>query len=142
MQQSNLARLRRIRARARFAVDHAEVMLATHREKLDRLEAAIRDLAPELDLPIPPRRPNPVFARGEMRSFALTVMREAAEPLPIGVIVVRMLAMKGIDLPSRSLRRDMQARVAYALCMIRDRGVVELVGKRGSWRWKIRHIDK
>jgi len=112
-------------------------MLATHREKLDRLESAIRDLAPELDLPIPPRKPNPVFARGEMRSFALTVMRESAEPLPIGVIVVRMLAAKGIDLPTPSLRTDMQRRLAYALCMIRDRGVVELVGKRPNWRWGI-----
>ena len=138
MQQSSLARLRRVRARARFSVEQAEAMLATHREKLDRLEAAIRDLAPELDLPIPPRRPNPVFARAEIRSFALTVLREAAEPLPIGVIVVRTLALKGITLPDPTLRADMQRRLAYALCMIRDRGVVKLVGKRPDWRWEIR----
>jgi hypothetical protein len=53
------------------------------------------ELAPELELPPRFRKPNPVFARGELPRLALAILREAGEPLPIAAIAVRALKAKG-----------------------------------------------
>jgi len=53
-------------------------MLAFQRSRREAIEAAIQDLAPELQLPPPNRKPNPVFKRGEVTRLTLKVMRLAS----------------------------------------------------------------
>ena len=69
MSDANLAKLRRARSRCHFALKQAEMLVESYAFKLADLEAQIRAIAPEMELPVRFRRPNPVFARTE-RAFA------------------------------------------------------------------------
>jgi len=103
-------------------------MLDFQRSRREAIEAAIHDLEPELWIPPPTRRPNPVFKRGEIRRLALEVMREAGEPLAISALAVRVLASKGIELPSPAIRKMAKSRLRAALLALSKRGVVRTVG--------------
>jgi hypothetical protein len=52
-----------------------EPLLAGYVAKLAEIEAEIQELAPELWLNPRRYKPDPVFARGELTRFALTVLR-------------------------------------------------------------------
>ena len=127
--------LRRKRSRIHFQLAKHERMVAIYREKLAGIEAAIRELSPELDLPVRFRRPNPVFVRGELPRVVLDVLREAGEPLPVREIAVRALARKGATLPGPTLRKYVRGRVRECLGKMERRGVVWTVGSgRGTKR--------
>src|SRR5690349_19545366 len=115
MSNRYLARLRLARVRCNENIARLESMLAFQRSRRDAIEAAIHDLEPELKLPPPTRRPNPVFKRGEVTRLMLKVMREAAEPLASHQIAARILAEKGITTPSRTIYRMTKSRVRAAL---------------------------
>ena len=128
MPETELTKLRRARSRCHLQLKNSEALVAGYQAKLVDLEARIRAIAPELDLPRRFRNPNPIFARGEMTRVALTVLREAGEPLPIRVIAVRALALKGIDLPGPTLRHAIRKRLRMALIALDKRGVTMCVG--------------
>jgi hypothetical protein len=60
--------------------------------------------------------------------LALGVLRETCEPLPIRVIAVRMLAMKGVILPGPTLRHEVRKRVRIMFANLDRRGVTARVG--------------
>jgi len=106
----------------------AEALVAGYQAKLAELESRIREIAPELDLPLRFRKPNPIFARGEMTRLMLAVLREAGEPLPVRVIAVRMLTAKGITLPDPATRKAVRKRIRIAFCALDKRGITVKVG--------------
>ena len=61
--------------------------------------------------------------------MALAVLREAGEPLPVGVIAVRMLALKGVTLPDPATRLAVRRRIRVMFHSLDRRGVTMLVGK-------------
>ena len=129
MPHTELANLRRARIRCHQKLKQTEALLAGYQAKLASLEAAIYAIAPELDLPLRHRKPNPIFARGELTRFAMTVLREAGEPLPIRVIAVRMLAMKGVLLPDPKTRKAVRTRIRIMFAGLDRRGLTVRVGE-------------
>jgi hypothetical protein len=63
--------------------------------------AAIQIIDPQLWMQPRIYQRNAIFARGEVPRLALSAMREAGVPLPVAVIVRKMLAAKGVELPAR-----------------------------------------
>lgn len=105
-----------------------EPMVAGYHAKLTALEARIQEIAPELRLSPRFHRPDPIFARNEMRRIVLAIMREAAEPLSIGVIAIRALAQKGHTLPGPTLRKRTRHKIRNALITLDKRGVTVRIG--------------
>ena len=134
MANQHLARLRLTRVRTNENVARLTAALASQRERLAGIEAAISAIEPELRLPVPTRKPNPVFERGELTRLALTILREAGEPLPVSVIAVRALAMKGIDLPTPRIRRMTKGRLRAVFLALERRGVARSVGEGNDTR--------
>ncbi len=128
MPHTQLGNLRRARSRVHMRIDQHERMLQGYRDKLASLEAEIHAIAPELALQPARRRSNPVFARGELTRFALDVLREEGAALPIRVIAVRVLAIKGHLLPEPRLRRTVRHRLRQMFVALDKRGVTVKVG--------------
>jgi hypothetical protein len=129
MPDTVLANLRRARVRVHGQLNKLEPMVEGYRAKLADIEARIQAIAP--DLFIQPRRykPNPIFARGELTRFALAVLREAGEPLPIRTIAVRVLAMKGVALPDPTVRKRTRSKLRCAFIALDRRGVTVRIGE-------------
>jgi len=126
--RTDLEKLRRTRSQIHRQLAKPEPLVTDYRAKLAEVEAGIRAIAPELDLPRRFRDPNPIFRRGELPRVAMAVLREAEGPLPIRAIAVRALAMKGIALPDRMLRRRTRHRLRIILAAFDRRGVTVRVG--------------
>ncbi|MEI7712275.1 MAG: hypothetical protein WCI94_12625 [Rhodospirillales bacterium] len=129
MKDSDLTKLRSARARVHRVLDRLEPMIAGYREKLDRLNAEIQALAPELNLP--PRRyqPNPHFARGELPRIAMRIFREAGGPIAVRDIAVRALALKGVPLPDRQTMKITRTRLQQMFIVWEKRGILTSVGE-------------
>ena len=127
--RSELTKLRQKRQRIHRQLDKLEPLVAGYRAMLRDTEAAIHALAPELALQLRRRRPNPVFEHGELTRFALDILREAGEPLPVAAIAVRALARKGVALPDPKLRRYTRNKVRSALIALDKRGVTMRIGE-------------
>jgi hypothetical protein len=125
---SDLTKLRRARSRCHFALKQAEALAQTYRDKLADLEARIQAIAPDLQLPVRFRRPNPHFARGELTRLALDMLREAGRPMSIGEMAIAALAAKGVRFPDRRIRRITRTRLRGALNRFEARGLVRSVG--------------
>ena len=91
MVDSPLTELRRARSRCHFALKQAETLAESYRAKLAGIEAAIQAIAPDLQLPPRLHKPNPIFARGELRRLAIDILRETGEPLSIRDMAVGAL---------------------------------------------------
>jgi hypothetical protein len=96
MPETEITKLRRARIRCHKSLKQTEALLAGYQAKLTGIEAAIYAIAPELDLPLRFRKPNPIFARGEFSRFILDVLREAERPLTMREVAARMLERKGV----------------------------------------------
>ncbi len=81
------------------------------------------------------RNPNPFFKMRELPRLCLEVMKDAGEPLPSRVIVVRVLASKGEALPDPALRKFTQHRLSAVLSVMPTRGVVRMMGNKRNARW-------
>ena len=77
MPESELTKLRRARIRCHTAMKQTEALLASYQAKLADLEARIHAIAPELKLQGRFRKPNPIFARGELPRMALAALRQS-----------------------------------------------------------------
>jgi hypothetical protein len=134
MPKSPLTKLRQARIRCRKAIFNTEKLLEGYQAKLTGLDAAIREIAPELDLTYYRRNPNPFFKPRELPRLTLEVMKDAGEPLRSRVMVVRILARKGEELPAPELRKFTQHRLSAVLSVMQTRGVVRMTGnKREAW---------
>ena len=129
MQDSDLTKLRRARARVTMRIQQLEPQLAGYMAKLADLETRIHDLAPELNLP--PRRysPNPHFARGELPRLVMGIMRKEGGPLSTREISVRALAMKGVTLPDRRTLKLTRIRVGQMFADWSKKGMAGIVGR-------------
>ena len=124
MRESGLTKLRRKRQRIHRQLDKLEPLVAGYRAMLRDTEARIHELALQLRR----RVANPVFKRGELTRFALDILREAGEPLPVATIAARALARKGVALPDPKLRRYTRNKVRAALIALGKRGMTMSVG--------------
>jgi hypothetical protein len=70
MPESEVTKLRRARSRVHRNIEQHERLPAFYRAKLANLDGRVHDLAPELVLPVAHRKPNPVFARGQLTRLA------------------------------------------------------------------------
>jgi hypothetical protein len=107
---AELSILHRARSRCHVRLKQAEDMALSCRDKLTELESHIRAIAPELELPVRFRRPNPVFARPELTRLAPALLREAGELLPIAAVAVRALILHCGDGPAPSCGRRCRRR--------------------------------
>jgi hypothetical protein len=124
----NLTKLRRARSRAHLALKRAETLAQTYRDKLAITEAAIQAIVPDLQLPVRLRRANPIFAHGELRRFALDILREAGRPLAIREIALAALATKGIRSPDRRTMKMTRVRVREIMGDLERRGLTQMIG--------------
>lgn len=104
-------------------------MVARYREKLDRINADIQAIAPELNLPPRRYKPNPYFARGELPRIALRVLRQASSPIAVRDIAVQALASKGVTLPDRRTMKLTRTRLQQIFTVWTKRGIVGSVGE-------------
>lgn len=131
---SPLASLRTKRRRIHANLRKLEPLLAGYHAKLAEVNAAIQAIDPELWMPPRTYQRGTIFARNELPRLALAVMREAGEPLPVAVIVRKMLAAKGVDLPDRRTFKLTKNRLHNALLALDARGVTVKVGRGNATR--------
>jgi hypothetical protein len=124
----HLARLRLARVRCNENIARLESSLVLQRNRREAIEAAIHDLEPELRLPPPKLRPNPIFVRNEIARLALGVLRDSGEPLGVAEIAIRVLVAKGLPLPPPRIKRMTRARLRAVFTVLAKRGVVRTVG--------------
>jgi hypothetical protein len=125
----SLANLRRARIRIHRQLDKLEPLVAGYYAKLAEVNAAILAIDPQRGC-----RPGRHFARGEVPRLALGVMREAGEPLPVAVIVRKMLAAKGVAPPHRRTFKLTKNRLHNALLALDARGNTTKVGRGNATR--------
>jgi hypothetical protein len=126
---SPLASLRTKRRRIHANLRKLEPLVAGYHAKLAEVNAAIHAIDPQLWMQPRTYQRNAIFARGEVPRLALSIMREAGEPLPVAVIVRKMLAAKGVDLPDRRTFKLAKNRLHNALLALDARGVTMKVGR-------------
>lgn len=126
--------LRRARVTVHAHLARLEPLVAGYHAKLAEIEAEIQEHDPQLRLQPRKYKPNPIFARRELPRLALTVLREAGEPLPIRVITVRVLAAKGIAMPDPTLRRRTRNRLRTMFAALDRRGVTVRIGDGNAAR--------
>ena len=137
MPETEITKLRRARIRCHKSLKQTEALLAGYQAKLARLDAAIYAIAPELDLPLRFRKPNPIFARGEFSRFILDVLREAERPLTMREIAAAMLDRKGVVVIDASLREYICHRLSCQLSVLHKRGLIGMVSVRDRWSWTL-----
>jgi len=125
---SDLTKLRRARTRCHKALKQAEDLAEGYRAKLADLEARIQAIAPDLKLPPRFHRPNPHFARGELRRLAIDMLREAGRPLAVKEMALAALKTKGVRFPDRRTMRITRTRLRDTFARLEARGMAHTVG--------------
>jgi hypothetical protein len=128
MKDTDVTKLRRARSRAHFALKRAETLVQDYRVKLVDLEARIQAIAPELQLPARPRKPNPIFKRGELARLALTMLRTSDRPLAIREMALGAVAAKRIRFPDRRTIGQTHVGLREVFAKLQDRAVARTVG--------------
>jgi len=131
----DLRNLRRVRVYTHKQIDRLQPKLDRLKARLAEVEAEIQAIAPELLLPPRRHKPNPVFARGDFTRTLYAVLREAGEPLPMRTIAIRMLALKGLDMPEKAIRERTFYRASTTLSALRGQGRVVMSGTPNNRRW-------
>lgn len=120
----------------------AQEKLASLAKDLETLDAAIKLVAPELDIPaIAPkmvRPPDDWSRRGEMSRVVFGIMRAANKPLTSREIAAQMIVQRGLASTPKLLGL-MTKRVSTCLRDRRDQGLVRNVETRGGQylEWEI-----
>ena len=123
MTQTAIGNLRRARNRANMRITQHKRLLDGYRAHLAAIKADIHTFDPQLKLPHAHHRRNTVFLRGELTRFSMEIMRGSDEPLSVRVLAVRVLAMKGHEMPGPRLRRIVQHRIREMFAALDGRGV-------------------
>ena len=137
MSDRTLANLRRARIRCHKSLKQAEAQVDRYKVNLAEIEAAIYEIAPELDLPLRFCKPNPIFARGEMSRLVLDVLREADRPLTMREIAGRMLDRKGVVVLEPGLREYICHRLSCQLSVLHRRGLIRMASVMDQWCWRL-----
>ncbi len=122
-----LAGLTKRRATLTGEADTLHARLAQIGTDLDHLDAVIRQFDPDYDLSsIRSKRPRgpDVARRGEMTRFVLSVLRDAAEPVPTSDIAARFMAKRGMDGQDRKLVERITKRIVSTLRHQGQKGTV------------------
>ena len=106
----------------------AEELAEGYRAKLADLEARIQALVSEMPLQGRFRKPNPIFARHELRRLALDMLREAGHPLAIRDTAIGALRAKGVRFPDRRTMKQTRVRLREIFGKMRERGHAVTVG--------------
>jgi len=125
---SDLTKLRRARTRCHLALKQAETFAEGYRAKLADLEARIQAIAPDLKLPPRFHKPNPIFAKGELRRLAIDILREAGNPMAIRDLALGALRAKGVRFPDRHTMKHTRTRLRDTFGKLEARGGARCVG--------------
>jgi hypothetical protein len=133
-----------IKRRAQLAGDIEAAHEALRRMVLDleNLDATILQFDPayrvESIRPKAFRPPKDWANRGEMTRICLSILRQASEPLTSRDIAYQLLTERALNRDDRRLLRVMRGRVATALRLQRDKGVVRSIEGPGQYLvWEI-----
>lgn len=109
--------------------------------QLEHLDATILQFDPEYKAKeIKPSglRPRDWAKRGQMSRIVLHILRHAAAPLSVRDIAYELLTVRGLDRSDRRLMGQTARRVAVALRLQRDKGLVQSEQKPGKYQlWAI-----
>lgn len=129
MDRTEIEKLRRTRSQIHFQLAKMEPLVAKYHAKLTEVEARMLELDPQFWLTPRRYKRNPYFARNELPRVAITILREAGEPLPIRVIAARALATKGVALPDRKAWKGIRVQLQKLFWRLDRRGLTVLVGE-------------
>jgi hypothetical protein len=109
---------------------------------LENLDATIVQFEPDFKVesiaPKAFRPPADWSNRGEMTRICLSILRQATEPLTSRDIALELLIARAMDKSDQRLLRVMRSRVATALRLQRDKGVVRSIQGPGQYNvWEI-----
>jgi hypothetical protein len=120
-----------VKRRAQLAgdIEKAHEALRMMVADLENLDRTILQFEPDFKVetiqPKTFRPPKDWANRGEMTRIVLSILRQAAEPLTARDIAFQMLTERAMNRDDQRLLRVMRSRVATALRLQRDKGVVE-----------------
>jgi hypothetical protein len=129
MPESPIGKLRHRRATILRRIAPLERKLILQRARLALVEAAILQLWPTLDMPLPQRKLPQVFAKGELTRMALDMLRRAGRPMAMGEMVRGCLAVKGLRFPDRQRRSATERHLQNAFARFEARGLTKRVGR-------------
>ena len=128
MPDSPVAKLCRRRHTILRKIAPLERKLSLHRARLAMVEAAILQLRPTLDMPLPQAKLAPIFAKGELTRPALDMLRQSGRPMAMGEMVRRCLAAKGLRFPDRQRRSKTERHLQHSFARLEARGLTMRVG--------------
>ncbi len=134
MPSKELYNLRQQRRRVCANLAKLEPMVAGYHAKLAEVEAAILAIDPQLWLPPRRYKPNLVFKRQELPRLAMTILRQAREPLPVKDIARKALAAKGVRFPDRRTMKQTRVRLQKVFWKWDARGLTVKVGTGNGTR--------
>ena len=106
---------------------------------IDAVDATIRLFQPDAELGTVRVRPTPrrhQAFRGESSRIIMTLLREAGGPMSTRDILLRVMALRGLNAADRPMHEAMRHRVSASLRGLRERGKVQSEGKAGAGvRW-------
>jgi hypothetical protein len=133
-----------VKRRAQLAGDIEAAHEALRRMVLDleNLDATILQFDPSYRVesirPKAFRPPKDWANRGEMTRICLSILRQASEPLTSRDIAYQLLTERALNRDDQRLLRVMRSRVACALRLQRDKGVVKSAQGPGQYIiWEI-----
>lgn len=133
-----------VRKRAELAgdVENTHNRLRQLVDDLGTLDGTIQFLFPDIQIesirPKAFRPPKDWANRGQMSRIALSILRQAAEPLTTRDIALQMLVERALDRDDQRLLRLMTKRVGVALRRQRDNGVVRSAQGPGQYMlWEV-----
>lgn len=135
MPKTPLYRLHRARYSTLDAIESAEMLLFLYRERLTKVEKAIRRLSPVAPLEARIVVPSPIFKRGEIGRMTMDCLRGAMEPISILVITLAILRAKGFEAPDALTRRITRRAINVMMPSWEKRGLVKRHGRGNQTKW-------
>ena len=135
-----------IKHRAELAGDIEKAHEALRRmvQDLENLDATILQFDPDFRVesvrPKAFRPPKDWANRGEMTRIVLSILRQASEPLTARDIAYQLLTERALNREDQKLLRVMRSRVACALRIQREKGVVR--SEQGPGQYMLWDIAK
>ncbi len=130
------------RAELTGEIERTHAALRKMVEDLENLDQTIRQFAPDFQVEtIRPKafRPPADWAhRGEMSRVAVSILRQATEPMTTRDVALELLITRAMDPSDRRMLRTMMRRVGSALRMQRENGSVRSTQGAGQFvLWEV-----
>ena len=108
---------------------------------IDALDATIRLFQPDAQIGIVRVRPTPrrhQAIRGESSRMLLDILRDAGGPVGTRNLVLRIMALRGLNAADKGMYEAMRGRVGASLRGLRDRGRVTAEGTTVTGvKWRV-----